>query len=104
MIEKRGVNRVVRGGSWNNNGRNVRSAIRNHNVPDNRNDNMGFRLSLAQHTAGWRVNDQILILSRRLPPGKNQGHRRVGRASGCRPKARRMTDFVIRCRIAPRHG
>ncbi|WP_157197969.1 formylglycine-generating enzyme family protein [Methylomonas sp. 2B] len=43
-----GGDRVLRGGSWNNNGRNVRSAIRNHNAPDNRNHNIGFRLALAQ--------------------------------------------------------
>ncbi len=40
--------RVVRGGSWNNNGRNLRSATRNRNEPDNRNNNVGLRLSLAQ--------------------------------------------------------
>lgn len=39
--------RVVRGGSWNNNGRNCRSSNRNNNTPDNRNNNNGFRL--AQH-------------------------------------------------------
>lgn len=41
--------RVLRGGSWNNNGRNLRSANRNGNEPDNRNNNIGFRLALA-HT------------------------------------------------------
>ena len=39
------IGRVLRGGSWNNNGRNVRSAQRNRNEPDNRNDNIGFRLA-----------------------------------------------------------
>jgi formylglycine-generating enzyme required for sulfatase activity len=34
---------VVRGGSWNDNARNVRSAYRNRNEPGNRNDNLGFR-------------------------------------------------------------
>jgi len=36
--------RVLRGGSWNNNGQNCRSANRNNNSPDNRNNNIGFRL------------------------------------------------------------
>ncbi len=58
-----GAARVVRGGSWNNNGRNCRSAIRNRNEPDNRNDNLGFRLALAQHAVGMGVNDQIVILT-----------------------------------------
>jgi len=39
-----GSNRVLRGGSWNNNARNCRSANRNNNPPDNRNSNVGFRL------------------------------------------------------------
>ncbi len=33
-----------RGGSWNNNPRNCRSANRNRNAPGNRNSNLGFRL------------------------------------------------------------
>ena len=35
---------VLRGGSWNNNPRNCRSAYRNNNAPDNRNNNIGFRV------------------------------------------------------------
>lgn len=34
-----------RGGSWNNKPRNLRSANRNRNTPDNRNNNQGFRLA-----------------------------------------------------------
>ncbi|MCI5144239.1 MAG: hypothetical protein D3923_01630 [Candidatus Electrothrix sp. AR3] len=41
----KGVNRVLRGGSWNNAPINVRSANRNRNEPANRNDNVGFRLA-----------------------------------------------------------
>jgi len=37
----------VRGGSWNNNARNVRSAVRNDNEPGNRNDNLGLRCARA---------------------------------------------------------
>ena len=36
-----------RGGSWNNDARNCRSANRNNNNPDNRNNNIGFRAVLA---------------------------------------------------------
>ncbi|GIK56245.1 MAG: SUMF1/EgtB/PvdO family nonheme iron enzyme [Chloroflexi bacterium] len=35
--------RVLRGGSWNNNDNNVRAANRNNNDPTNRNNNVGFR-------------------------------------------------------------
>jgi len=41
----RGSNRVNRGGSWRNDDPdNFRGANRNRNDPDNRNDNLGFRL------------------------------------------------------------
>jgi hypothetical protein len=36
-------NKVVRGGSWNNNWNNVRAANRNNNTPSNSNNNIGFR-------------------------------------------------------------
>ncbi len=44
---RRGSNRGKRGGSWNNNGNNCRSANRNNNTPTNTNNNVGFRLSSA---------------------------------------------------------
>ena len=44
------VAQLLRGGSWNNNPRNCRSATRNHNQPDNANNNVGFRVvCLPQH-------------------------------------------------------
>ncbi|MCP4701505.1 MAG: SUMF1/EgtB/PvdO family nonheme iron enzyme [Gammaproteobacteria bacterium] len=36
---------VLRGGSWNNKPRRARAANRNRNKPDNRNNNIGFRLA-----------------------------------------------------------
>jgi formylglycine-generating enzyme required for sulfatase activity len=39
-----GSSRVVRGGSWINNDINCRSANRNYNDPDYRNNNIGFRV------------------------------------------------------------
>jgi retron-type reverse transcriptase len=41
-----------RGGSWNNNPRNCRSAYRNRNEPDNHNNNLGFRLARTPLIAG----------------------------------------------------
>jgi hypothetical protein len=43
-LDTEGSNRVNRGGSWNNNAQNVRVPNRNNNTPDNRNNNIGFRL------------------------------------------------------------
>ncbi|WP_292957408.1 SUMF1/EgtB/PvdO family nonheme iron enzyme [Nitrosomonas sp.] len=58
---RRGDRRVLRGGSWINNGRNCRSAYRNHNDPSNRNNNTGFRLARAQRAVGMSVCDQTFI-------------------------------------------
>jgi len=41
--------RVLRGGSWNNNQENARSAYRNRNHPNNRNNNIGFRVVSSSH-------------------------------------------------------
>jgi len=42
-----GTDRVLRGGSWNNNAEtNLRSSNRNNDTPSNRNDNNGFRCVL----------------------------------------------------------
>ncbi len=42
-----GADRVIRGGAWNNDARNVRAANRNANDPSNRNNFLGFRLARA---------------------------------------------------------
>ncbi|NTW69675.1 MAG: SUMF1/EgtB/PvdO family nonheme iron enzyme [Chlorobiaceae bacterium] len=34
----------MRGGSWNNKPENLRCSVRNNNNPDNRNNNIGFRV------------------------------------------------------------
>ncbi len=49
--------RVVRGGSWNNNPQNLRSANRNGNTTDNRNNNLGFRVgsTLSARASAIRV-------------------------------------------------
>jgi formylglycine-generating enzyme required for sulfatase activity len=44
----------MRGGSWNNDPGRARSAYRNHDHPDNRWNNQGFRLALSSWVAGGR--------------------------------------------------
>lgn len=41
---------MIRGGSWNNNPANLRVSNRNRNTPDNRNNNLGFRLVQSART------------------------------------------------------
>ena len=72
---RKGRNRVLRGGSWINDRRNLRSANRNANSPDNRNDNIGLRLAGASW-AGGSINQRSVPF--RLG-GQNQGPRRGSR-------------------------
>ncbi len=49
---RKGSNRVIRGGSWNNNNpQNYRSANRNNNNPSNDNNNNGFRVVCLPHSS-----------------------------------------------------
>ena len=60
---RRPASRVLRGGSWNNRPNNTRSANRNRNTPENRNNNTGFRVSSTANRppieAGHGVNRSI---------------------------------------------
>jgi len=62
---------IVRGGSWNNNSRNARCAYRNRNVPDNFNNNVGFRL-LSHDAESSPVN---LVFHLKRDGAKNQSQR-----------------------------
>ena len=50
-----GAYRVNRGGSWNNDARNCRSANRDRNEPGYRNNNLGFRVALAPSSRTRRM-------------------------------------------------
>lgn len=58
-----GSNRVKRGGSWNNNAQNCRSANRNNNTPSNTNNNNGFRLCCSAALAPTRRQVPADVLS-----------------------------------------
>jgi len=65
---------VLRGGSWNNNQRNVRAAVRNRNNPANRNDNIGFRCVRLPFNGQWPGRNvaglrPIWAIDRRWVPG-----------------------------------
>ncbi len=62
---------VPRGGSWNNDPQNARSAYRNRNTPENRNNNLGFRVAQAQR-ARWtpRRIEPIALRFRRRDVGQ----------------------------------
>ena len=66
-----------RGGSWNNSAENCRSANRNNNTPDNRNDNIGFRLALSP------VHQRML-----MPNGRNPAPAAYVYAAGQKGAAR----------------
>ncbi|MEO0348946.1 MAG: SUMF1/EgtB/PvdO family nonheme iron enzyme [Cyanobacteria bacterium P01_A01_bin.15] len=64
----------LRGGSWNNNPENCRSAIRNNNTPDDRNNNNGFRVVCGSastlhevRTDGWESIGRASEESRPVP-------------------------------------
>jgi len=69
---------VLRSGSWINNGRNLRSAYRNHDHRDNRSDNNGFRLARAHIATGWRNRTrQHPVMAGDGPSCQQQGCRGV---------------------------
>ncbi len=78
-----GVEPVVRGGSWNDKAQNCRSAYRNRNHPDNRNDNLGFRCARAHDCASRRGPEQTLARrphrqALRVPFGRSQNPKPPG--------------------------
>jgi hypothetical protein len=87
--------RVVRGGSWNNNSRNARSAYRNHNDPANRNNNIGFRLASTLAAGVAAFMDAASAHELRPEPVMKSGRRRP-----CGAVARRRRLAGPRARTA----
>ncbi len=77
---QQGRKRVLRGGGWNNNGRNLRCANRNANQPDNRNDNIGLRLAGALRVGG-SVSQRPVLFRRSASGGQSPGPRCVSRST-----------------------
>lgn len=63
-----------RGGSWNNDASNCRSANRNRNSPDNRNNNLGFRVALSSLWMWMHRTEPTTFLSdRKISDRQNTG-------------------------------
>lgn len=75
---RKGKGRVLRGGGWINNGRNLRSANRNANSPDIRNDHIGLRLAGAL-LAGGSINQRFVLFRVLQNREQNQDPRRASR-------------------------
>lgn len=73
--EASGSNRVMRGGSWNNDADNCRSSNRNNNTPSNDNNNNGFRLFCSAAPQGSE-----LAVPAGFPSLKDQGEYRCDSA------------------------
>ena len=73
-------NRVLRGGSWNNNPQNLRAANRNRNTPTNRNNNVGFRLASTLHPARARAGSALCAAGRGVPGSIHAGQAMLGAA------------------------
>jgi hypothetical protein len=75
-VTDEGHDRVVRGGSWNNNARNCRAAYRNTRTPGNRNNNIGFRVAAAPAAASRRQPEQV------TPPAGRHGRQNPRKERG----------------------
>ena len=83
--------RVLRGGAWNNNPRNLRSANRNHNAPDNRNNNAGMRIA---STARCQNAGPVSDSRRATGLSRGDGARAGPRARFGQPVWRRARFFL----------
>ncbi len=83
------IKAVCRGGSWNNNGRNLRSAYRNNDRIDIIDDNNGFRLARALFVTGWRNRTrQHPVVAALVPSCKKPGCRGVSSRRESPPRNR----------------
>jgi len=91
---QKGHKRMLRGGSWNNNGRNLRSAHRNANSPDNRNHNIGVRLAGALWAGGSINQRPVLFRWFIVASGQSLGPRCVSRRNAESPPVGRLISEV----------
>jgi len=66
--------RSLRGGSWNNNENHLARSGRNYNNPDNRNNNVGFRVVCSQSCPHGRPSPRALMPAVLRNAGPRPGH------------------------------
>ena len=96
---------VLRGGSWNNRPGNLRTANRNRNTRDNRNDNIGFRVARTLQVRNSRSHGFVKRCTKR--PGPVGWREAVGRAGldrasplatrCCKDNPRWLDPFRLNC-------
>ncbi len=87
---------MLRGGSWNNNRNNARCAYRNNNHPENRNNNIGFRVVVAHDFPyrpelrpgyGWTAEALFGEMARPVPGRTSEPRAGLEPARGSRSRA-----------------
>jgi hypothetical protein len=89
---------VVRGGSWNNNQHNARASVRNDNHPDNRNNNIGFRVVCVSHIEGGFGFAAAAVASRHA-----SADRKCQATTVARPRTRPLDGAGWSCLYGTRH-
>ena len=97
-----GSNPAMRDGNWNDNARNCRSANRNNNNPDNRNNNIGFRAVLAPAQSRRAGLTRPPSCPWTCGSGAKSGETRPGVSSGAE-SSRRLRAFDAPRRVEPSH-
>jgi hypothetical protein len=93
--------RVNRGGSYNDRAVNARSANRNRNTPDNRNNNLGARFASFSKTCQTRAATRRIHRCGRRDRAKDENPVRIQRMT--RPATRNRKSLVPLPRIVPKN-
>lgn len=86
---------MLRGGSWNNNPENLRSANRNNNTPTNRNNNIGFRIARTAHAGVSRFTERFSVHG--SSPGAARQAQQATPALACKGGGGGVFQAVVFC-------